>query len=164
MGSQKEWVTEEVVKGSRRKRGGWDWAHASSGSLSVSVGSQVGPYVVAGPCTLQNGWEWTGLTSWRSPCYLGVLVACTEAIQQVQCVLLRENRRAALQSCDRFGFRNARVASVGDGFGDGTGHVGACSRALGGYTTGREVGGGSVGAYGMKEDQGAGEGGAGCWE
>src|SRR5882724_7983234 len=121
MGSQGELVVaEEMVMGSGMRRGGWDWARASSGCPNVSEGSVVGPYVVEGPSSLRNGWDWTGSTSGRSPCCLGVREARSEVAPRVRRVVLHGNARVASRSRDLFGFREGDVVRVGGGCRGGT--------------------------------------------
>ena len=54
VGLQREQVTEEVVKGSGRRLGGWGWVHASPVIPSVSVWGLEYQYGAAG---LSNRWR-----------------------------------------------------------------------------------------------------------
>ncbi len=109
-------VSGEVAKDSGMRRGGWDWVRASSGCPNVSEGSVVGPYVVEGPSSLRNGRDWTGSTSGRSPCCLGVREARSEVAPHIRRVVLHGNARVASWSRDLFGFRMGRVVSAEGGF------------------------------------------------
>ena len=55
VGLQKEWVTEEVVKDSETRRGGWDLVRASSASLNIFLWIFWDFCEVAGPSKLQSG-------------------------------------------------------------------------------------------------------------
>jgi hypothetical protein len=119
-GCRSEWVvvlvtSAEVVKGSGRRLGDWDRAHASSGSPSALVSSGVGPYVVAGLSSPWRGGFGAAETSRRSEPHYGVRGGRTVVVRCGLSPWTCNVGSGELRSRDLFSFRTRRVACMGGG-------------------------------------------------
>jgi hypothetical protein len=112
MGSQVGWVvTWEVVRGSKRRLGGWDWAHANLWNPSTSVLVSRGPYGVVDPSAPWKGGVWVVETSSGSDPHYGVWGGHTVVVHCHLSQWALSFEQAVLQSCDLFSFQNRHIVS-----------------------------------------------------